>query len=158
MRKFLYCYIFAILVVAAHSQVFAAQPAVQLDFNQTLSPEELNRRAIQYQIEISSKVADQLRLIFTDFNNSFIDYEPALKKMHLLTYEYERAMKEMPVAIPPDGQKLHQLTLSLLSKIEQYFVFYKMAGMGNPDVNIQITRVLYDITAEREMLIQKYLL
>ena len=146
--------IFLALLLCLCSFTATWSSPVQID--PTLSREDLDQRAIRYQIELSTRMTEQLRYIFEEFRNSYYDYVAPLDKMNLMIHEYSKALYQMPVPIPEDGEKLHHLTKLLLSRIEKYFAYVKLTGRENPEISSQIYQSMFEISRERERLAYKY--
>lgn len=118
--------------------------------------EEAQRQILVYQIKISEKTAKAIQEIFNNFNDSFIDYEPALTKVSVLINEYNKAMDLIPGEIPEDGRKLDELVKVMLSRIETYFLHYKLAGREDPYINYQIFLATNEVMRETERLSYAY--
>lgn len=121
---------------------------------QLVPEQEAVKRALQYQLEISSQTAAHIQDIYLTFQDSFIDYAPALEKINILINEYTKAMELVP--IPAAGEKLDHLIKKLLSRAEKYFVFYKRDGRAYAAVNLQILEAMIEISHETRRLESLY--
>lgn len=132
--------------------VFAAlaMKSVPIALAQPVSEDE--KKIIQYQIEVATQTADHIQEIFDKFNESFIDYEPALKQINILINEYNKAIQYLPSPLPKEGKKLDKLVRQLLAKVEKYFVYYKRAGRENPYIIAEIHEALARVSYETERL------
>ena len=112
--------------------------------------------AIRYQLKISDKTVEVTREIYDEFQNSFIDFIPALEKINVLINEYDKAMQLIPAPLPKEGEKLHSIIQKLLSRMESYFLHYKKAGRQDPKLNFQILKALAEYTKESRRLTYQY--
>jgi len=103
-----------------------------------------NKADILYQLDISAQVTDHLQKVFDEFNDSFMDYQPALERISVLKNEYSKAIDP----VPEEGEKLHLLMVQLLSRVENFFLHYKKTGREDVELNIKIVKTKFEITRE----------
>ncbi len=97
-----------------------------------------------YQLDISAQVTEHLQEIFDEFNNSFMDYQPALERISILKNEYGKAIDP----VPEEGGILHDLMVQLLSRVENFFLHYKKTGREDVELNIKIVKTKFEIAKE----------
>lgn len=105
---------------------------------------QADKADLQYQLDISAQVTEHLQKIFDKFNDSFMDYQPALERISILKNEYNKAIDP----VPEEGEKLHQLMVQLLSRVENFFLHYKKTGREDVELNIKIVKTKFEITKE----------
>lgn len=148
--------LFAALPLAA--QTVAQVPVrKKIDMLGGIGAGEIEKEAILYQVEISDKTIDGLQEIFDKFQDSFIDYGPALDRINVLINDYYKAIQSAPSPIPEEGKKLHELMKKLMSRMEKYYVSYKRYGRKNTFISFQIYEVMADVAREKERLVFMYL-
>jgi hypothetical protein len=135
----------AILLIAATGMPARAQ----------IDPDrEAIKQSLQYQLQVSNQTTAHIQEIYLTFQDSFIDYGPALEKINILINEYNKAMEL--VFVPTIGEKLDNLMKKLLSRAEKYFVFYKRDGREYASVNLQILEAMIEISHETRRLESLY--
>ena len=123
----------------------------------TIDTRELDRQVILYQVEISQFTLGELREIFDEFHESFLDYGTAIDRVNVLANSYYNALQKTPAPIPPDGKKLEEMMTKLLSRMEKYYVYYKKDGRENPFVNYQMHEAMAHVSFEIERLVYQYM-
>jgi len=105
---------------------------------------ETDQRVISYQLEISDRVTEYFSELFTDFSGGYIEAGEVLRKLSLAKNEYNLSLG----LILPEGERLHELMKKLFSQIENYFIFYKRTDRENPEINLKIAELRFEIYKE----------
>lgn len=144
MKKLLYILIFVLSCTQAYSQ-------------NVIDPEmDITPQSINFQVAISEKTSNRIHDIVEEFQESFIDYRPALNKINILINEYNKAMEVIPGGIPPEGEYLNELMRKFLSQTEKYFIYYKRGGRADFETLAQIYNISRKIAMEINRLVYKY--
>jgi hypothetical protein len=115
-----------------------------------LAPE--GRTAIEYQIQVSDKLAEFLSDLFDKFSEGYVEPDEALKKLSVYRNEYD-----LSVNTPQkEGERLYKLMHQFLSYMENYFIYFKRTQRENPEINIEIYKLKVDI--KKEVIRLNYLL
>ena len=130
LRK-LYIFALAVLPLSTHAVVSAQVAAV-------------NKEEVERHLSIYDEVTEQLDDIFSEFSLGNIEADPALKKTSLLSHEYTKLIRP----VPPETKHLHELTLQLLSRIENYFISFKRWNREDPALNLKIAETRYELHKE----------
>lgn len=109
---------------------------------------------IQHQLKIYDEVTEYLDEVFQEFSDGYMDADTALKKINLLKHEYNKIVQP----VPKEAENLHQLVKSLLSQVENYFIYYKKVNRENLDINIKVARAKFEASREAERLRFTYVL
>ena len=107
---------------------------------------------VKYQLELYYELNDYLDSVFSEFGQGYIEPDPALKKINVITHQYNIAVRP----VPKETEKLHELTKKLLSRIENYFIHYKNNFRENPELNRKILEAKYELSREAERLQYTY--
>ena len=122
-----------------------------------INPEiDITPQSIKFQVEVSEKTANRIHDIVEEFEESFIDYRPAINKINILINEYNKAMKVIPGGIAGEGEYLNELMRRFLSQTEKYFIYYKRGGKADFETLAKIYNLSRKITLEINRLIYKY--
>ena len=140
-----------ILTVILTSSVWAQAETIDLN------PEQMRKEVILYQLEVTQHTMNELQMIFDQFNDTFIDYQPAIDRVSILINNYQKVMHRLPIPIPEDGEKLDDLVNKLLSRMERYYMYCKQTGRQHPYLNFQIHQAMFEVLQERERLVFKYM-
>lgn len=99
---------------------------------------------ITYQLEVSSRVLNEISDLFTTFSEADMEANKAMAKVDLISHEYQKAMN----VIPKEGEKLHELMKSLLSHVEIYLNYFRNTNRENPEINFQIVEIKRKVNEE----------
>ena len=131
--------------------VFSASAGAQTQAQtQPQSAEEEER--IAYQLDLYTELAEYLDDVFREFSQGYLEPDPALKKIHVITHQYNIAVNP----VPKEAEKLHELTKQLLSRVENYFIHYKSNFREDPELNRKILETKYELSREAERLHYMY--
>ncbi|NQT32962.1 MAG: hypothetical protein HQ594_04745 [Candidatus Omnitrophica bacterium] len=125
--------------------------------NIDLDPEEMHCEVMLYQIEISEYTLERLEETYETFQDSFLDYVPALEKINLIINDYYKALQRSPAPVPEDGKKLEELMKVLMSRMEKYFVHHKAYGRTNLELRTKIFEATNELSREIERLVYIYM-
>lgn len=106
--------------------------------------EERDMQEIKYHLDIAAEVSDRVGDIFEKFRDGYMDADEAFKKVHNLRLEYDKMI--MPV--PEEARTLYGLMRILLSRIQNYFIYFKRADRENPEINLKIAETRYRLALE----------
>ncbi|MEA3489967.1 MAG: hypothetical protein U9R44_06495 [Candidatus Omnitrophota bacterium] len=115
-----------------------------------LTEEEINQ--IYYQLDLYRELIEYLDEVFQDFSYGYLEPGPALKKINVITHQYNRTAG----SVPEEAERMHELTKQLLSRVEYYFIFYKSNYRENPEINRKILETRYELAREAEKLLNMY--
>ena len=140
---------FVVLIIIILSVCSCAQPQTLIQSTEA----EIEGKNVLYQIDIYVQAADYMSDLFQKFSEGYIEADPALKKVMVLHHEYNKLAKPVPVEV----KGLYRLMNKLLSNIEEYFIYFKKANRENPEINIKISEVRYEIYKELVKLRYEYM-
>jgi len=122
--------------------------ASSLAFSQTVDVSE----RVMYQLDLYYELNEYLDGVFREFSQGYLEPDPALKKIHVITHQYNKAVNP----VPQETEKLHELTKQLLSRVENYFIQYKNNFREDPELNRKIMETRYQLSKEAERLQYTY--
>ena len=131
-----------ILVFSGFLFFAAAAPAAQMGLDGEDAYTE--REYLRYQLELASRVLEDISDTFAEFSQTDIEANAALEKIDLLSHKYEREMSY----VAREGQKLHALMRSLISQVEKYLIVFKNTDREDPEINARIIGVKSEINRE----------
>ena len=99
---------------------------------------------IAYQLEVAAQVTMYIDDLFQEFSDSYIQPDPALRRLSMWRNEYNKATEPAPER----AQKLHSLVNRLFSQIENYFIHYKRSNRENVNINSKIANLSFEIYKE----------
>lgn len=107
---------------------------------------------VAYQLDLYAELSEYLDDVFREFSQGYLEPDPALKKIHVITHQYNLAVNP----VPKEAEKLHELTKQLLSRVENYFIHYKNNFREDPELNRKILETKYELSREAERLHYMY--
>lgn len=111
-----------------------------------------NVEDIQYQLYTYDQLTSYLDDLFKEFSEGYMQPEIALKKVNVLKHEYNKLVEP----VPEEAEKFHDLVNVLLSRIENYFIYWKRANRENPEINIKIAKTKFELANEEAKLRSMY--
>lgn len=108
---------------------------------------------ILYQLDVYVQVSEYLDDVFREFSDGYVEADAALKRVNLLKHEYNKLVDP----VPEEAEKLNQLVNKLLSRVENYFIYYKRANREDPEINIKMAQAKFELAQEAEKLQYMYL-
>lgn len=114
---------------------------------------ELVRDEVDYQLYIYREVMQHLKEISESFSDGYIDPDEALKKIIVLRHTYNKKSKPGPT----ETEELNQLMNKMLSRLENYFIYFKSSYREHPYLNAKIAETKFKVTQEAERLQYTYL-
>lgn len=125
-------FVFLFLVIPSDAPALTPQPPAD-------TTSEITRH-----INIYEETTTRLDEIFSDFSLGHLTADQALEKTILLKHEYSKLVRPLP----PGLEDFHDLTMQLLSRIENYFITFKQWNREDPSLNIKIAETRYDLHKE----------
>jgi hypothetical protein len=113
---------------------------VNFDSEGAYTPQEY----LAYQLQVSTRVLDDISEIFTSFSEAEIEAGKAMDRIDLIAHEYEKALKD----VTPEGEALHGLMRALLSHTENYLAYFKRFNREDPDINSRIVQIKREVNQE----------
>ena len=126
---------------ALHAQQGVYSTAVvNFDSEGAYTPQEY----LAHQLQVSTRVLDDISEIFTSFSEAEIEAGKAMDKIDLISHEYEKELKD----VTPEGEALDGLMKALLSHTENYLAYFKRFNREDPDINSRIVQIKREVNQE----------
>ena len=139
MKKFVLTIVFA----AFAASCLAAQLAPS-----SVDMEQAKKEEILFQLQLYSEVTEHLDTIFQKFSEGYVSSDESLSRTSLLRHEYNKLADPYPEEV----EKLHELINVLLSRVENYFIYFKRTQRENPELNLKIAITKIELAGEVERL------
>ncbi|MBD3296585.1 MAG: hypothetical protein GF392_04390 [Candidatus Omnitrophica bacterium] len=110
---------------------------------QTPQNPDMNSEVLRH-LNIYEETTTRLDEIFSDFSLGHLTADSALEKTILLKHEYSKLARPLP----PGLENFHDLTMRLLSRIENYFITFKQWDREDPSLNLKIAETRYELHKE----------
>ena len=120
---------------------------------QPLEQEDGIKQDILFQLQLYEEISQYMADLFQKFSEGYIEANEALEKANLLKHEYKK--RAVPVSSP--AENLYQLVMDFLSQVENYFIYFKRANRENPEINLKIARVKFNLAKEADRLYFEFL-
>lgn len=137
---------FAVIITVLYPPAVRAQQGiystavVNFDSEGAYTPQEY----LAYQLQVSTRVLEDISDIFTSFSDAEIEAGKAMDKVDLIAHEYEKELKD----VTPEGEALDGLMKALLSHAENYLAYFKRFNRENPDINTRIIQIKREVNQE----------
>ena len=113
-----------------------------------LCAQVINEDQVGYHVGVYKDISEYLNDLFQRFSDGYVQPEKALEKVNLLKHEYTKLSQ----SVPPEAERLFDLLKQLLYHVENYFIHFKRVNMENPEINMEIAKINYALSAEAERL------
>jgi hypothetical protein len=104
--------------------------------------------AIWHILEVTQELMTYLDDVYKQFGGGYLLPGEAQKKINLMEHEYSKLVSP----VPPDAAKLHDLTMTLMSRMEHYFVYFKKIFREHPEISAKIMQTRYEVSWEMDKL------
>ncbi|MBD3379729.1 MAG: hypothetical protein GF408_04625 [Candidatus Omnitrophica bacterium] len=113
---------------------------------------QMEKEEVMYQLKIYKDVTEYLDEMFRQFSAGHILPHEGLRKTNLLKHEYNKLVRP----VPEKAQKLNDLVNQLLSRVENYFIYYERFFRESPEINLKIARSKFELAREADRLMMMY--
>lgn len=113
---------------------------------------DIIRSEVEYQLFIYKEVMMYLSDISESFSDGYIEPDAAVKKVMILRHTYNQKSEQAPKEL----KQLKELMNKMFSRLENYFIHFKLTYRENPYVNAKVAEAKFMVTQEAERLQYTY--
>ena len=141
----------AFLLVACSAD---AQTGQKTGFQMGSDVDEIDiiRSEVEFQLLIYKEVMQYLGEMSETFSDGYLEPDAAVKKVMLLRHTYNQKTE----GAPKEVMQLKELMNKMFSRLENYFIHFKLTYRENPYVNSKVAETKFMVTREAERLQYEY--